>query len=81
MNFQGVNFKDVTKFILDEAKVSQYELAELCGVKQATINRIRNGVTPMPYWETGERLLSIKREIEDGNFVHPRSKQDPNTAA
>jgi predicted transcriptional regulator len=45
--------------ILSREGISERELADRCGVKQPTINRLRTGKTRDPSWPLGQCLVGF----------------------
>lgn len=62
-----MDFKQITKTILQRKDLAEDELAYQVGCDQTTINRIKRGVIKCPNWELGQRLIDIYNEIESSN--------------
>jgi transcriptional regulator with XRE-family HTH domain len=62
--------------ILTREGISERELADRCGVKQPTINRLRTGKTRNPAWPLGECLI----DLAAGSYA-PAASHDHQEAA
>ena len=43
--------------------VSDYEIADLIGISQPQINRIRRGLTKNTSFDTGEKINALEKEL------------------
>ncbi len=50
---------EIINGILSREGISERELADRCGVKQPTINRLRTGKTRDPGWTLGQCLIGL----------------------
>lgn len=57
---QDIHWPGFVQEILDLGAYSESELAEIIGIEQSSVNRLKNGGRPRgPTWVTGARLVEL----------------------
>jgi len=67
-NIAYMKWNEFINSLLNDYRISGNQLAQMAGLTQTTIGRIRNGKTPVPYPETIGRIeKALKIKIDDSN--------------
>jgi len=58
------NFSTITNKIMSHNHWSEQQLADVIGISQPALHRIKTGATNAPYYYTGVKLMKLYEAIE-----------------